>query len=386
MDSFIYFCKKNKMKIFLISIITILLIFFTISATNVNYKKYYNIIKKIQNIEIREYPKLLYVSYTPQSTKDRNNSFRNVADFIFGNNESETKIDMTSPVVIKLHNKNEMAFIMPKKYTLQNLPKTNNKKLAVYEESANIKAAIKFSGYSNIEKEKKYTEKLKRILLEHNIKHKNDFELLVYNSPYQFYNRKNEITVSIDYNIMKKLDNKNLKTIHLGGGCFWCVEAIFEDAIGVVSVTSGFSAGKIKNPSYREVSQGLTEHAEVCEIIYDTKRIKLEDLLKIFFLSHDPTTLNKQGNDIGKHYRSIILYNTEKEKEIISNYMNQINDEIFENKIVTELKEFNAFYKAESYHQNYYKENSSAGYCRLVITPKVLKAKKELSKYYNQSK
>ena len=123
MEAFLYFCKKNKMKILIVGIITLFLILFTISATNVDYKKYYNLIKKIQNVEIREYPKLLYVSYTPQSTKDRNNSFRNIADFIFGNNKSKTKIDMTSPVVIKLHNKNEMAFIMPEKYTLQNLPK-----------------------------------------------------------------------------------------------------------------------------------------------------------------------------------------------------------------------------------------------------------------------
>ena len=381
MEAFLYFCKKNKMKILIVGIITLFLILFTISATNVDYKKYYNLIKKIQNVEIREYPKLLYVSYTPQSTKDRNNSFRNIADFIFGNNKSKTKIDMTSPVVIKLHNKNEMAFIMPEKYTLQNLPKKNNETLAVYEESANIKAAIKFSGYSNKKKEKNYTDKLKKVLLKHNITHKNDFELLVYNSPYKFYNRKNEITVSINYNIMNK-ENKNLQTIYFGGGCFWCIEAVFEDVIGVESVKSGFSAGKIKNPSYREVSQGLTEHAEVCEIMYDKKQITLENLLKIFFLSHDPTTLNRQGNDIGKHYRSIILYNTEKEKDIISTYINQIDDEIYENKMVTELKKFNSFYEAEAYHQNYYKENSSAGYCKLVITPKVLKAKQELSKYY----
>ena len=385
MEPFLYFCKKNKMKILLVSIITILLIIFTISATNLDYKKYYKVINNIQNIEIREYPKLLYVSYTPQSKKDRNNSFKNIADFIFGNNKSQTKIDMTSPVVIKLHNKNEMAFIMPEQYTLQNLPKKNNEKLTVYEESANIKAAIKFSGYSNKEKEENYTNKLRIALLKHNITHKNDFELLVYNSPYQFFNRKNEITVSIDYNIMKK-ENKNIEKIHFGGGCFWCIEAVFEDVIGVASVTSGFSAGKIKNPSYREVSQGLTEHAEVCEIIYDSKQITLEDLLKIFFLSHDPTTLNKQGNDIGKHYRSIILYNTEKEKELISDYMSKIDHEIFENKMVTELKEFNSFYKAETYHQNYYKQNTSAGYCKLVITPKVLKAKKELSKYYKPLK
>ena len=183
---------------------------------------------------------------------------------------------------------------------------------------------------------------------------------------------------------MTKLENDNRITIHLGGGCFWCVEAVFEDVIGVVNVKSGFAGGKIKNPSYREVTQGITEHAEVCEIQYDTKEIKLEDIMKIFFLSHDPTTLNRQGNDIGTHYRSIVLYNNEKERKIILKYMDQINKEIFENKIVTEVKQFNTFYEAEAYHQNYYKENLSAGYCTAVITPKVLKAKKELSTFYKE--
>ena len=174
----------------------------------------------------------------------------------------------------------------------------------------------------------------------------------------------------------------NIKKIYFGGGCFWCTEAIFENVIGVENVISGYSGGKIKNPSYKEVSQGLTRHAEVCEIIYNNEEIKIEDLLKIFFLSHDPTTLNEQGNDIGEHYRSIILYNSSKEQKIIKNYITKINEEVFNNQIVTELKKIEAFYKAEEYHQNYFKENSSIPYCKLVISPKVIKAKKQLSKYY----
>ena len=130
------------------------------------------------------------------------------------------------------------------------------------------------------------------------------------------------------------------------------------------------------------MSQGKSKHAEVCEIIYNTKQISLKDLLKIFFFSHDPTTLNRQGNDVGEHYRSIIIYKSNEEKTIIKNFINKINTEIYDNKIVTEVQLFNNFYEAEEYHQNYYQENNSASYCRLIISPKVIKAKKELSNYY----
>ena len=206
------------MKLTLISIIGIILLFFTINIFTEIKETHYTLIKKIQNIEIRKYQKLTYVSYIPEDAKDRNNSFRNVAGYIFGNNETEKKIDMTSPVVIKLHNNNEMAFIMPKEYTLNNLPKPQNQNLLIYEEPANIKACITYSGYSNKKKESIYIDKLKKILRENNITHNNDFDLLVYNSPYQFYNRKNEIAVSINYKNMEKLENENIDTIYLGGG------------------------------------------------------------------------------------------------------------------------------------------------------------------------
>lgn len=179
-----------------------------------------------------------------------------------------------------------------------------------------------------------------------------------------------------------KLNQENLKEIVLGGGCFWCIEAVFEDVKGVKSIINGYSGGKIKNPSYREVSNSKTNHAEVCKIIYDEKKINLNIILEIFFLSHDPTTLNRQGNDIGKHYRSIILYNNHEEKEIIKDYIKDINSNLFSNNIVTETKQFEAFYKAEDYHQNYYKYNKEQPYCKIVITPKITKARRQLSKYY----
>ena len=173
------------------------------------------------------------------------------------------------------------------------------------------------------------------------------------------------------------------KLITLGGGCFWCVEAAFEDVKGVESVVSGFSGGKIKNPAYREVVNGLTNHAEVCQISYDPAMIKLENILEIFFLIHDPTTLNRQGNDVGRHYRSIILFHDDTELSLIENQIKRYNKEYFNNEIVTEIQKFDAFYPAEDYHQEYYKNNSNQPYCKIVIEPKLQKARALLKKYYH---
>jgi methionine-S-sulfoxide reductase len=185
-------------------------------------------------------------------------------------------------------------------------------------------------------------------------------------------------------NIMPSISNQesNIQTIYFGGGCFWCVEAVFEDIKGVTDATSGYAGGDSKNPSYNQVSSGQTKHAEVCKITYDASKIKLQNLLEIFFLTHDPTTLNRQGNDIGYHYRSIVLFNNNKEEEIIKKYIVEANKNLYENNIVTEVKKFENFYKAEQYHQGYYKLNTQQPYCNAVITPKILKARKKLSKYY----
>ena len=180
----------------------------------------------------------------------------------------------------------------------------------------------------------------------------------------------------------EEIDKNKEKSIVLGGGCFWCVEAVFDGVKGVNNVVSGYSGGQIKNPSYKEVSRSKTNHAEVCKVSYDDNIIKLENILEIFFLSHDPTTLNRQGNDIGKHYRSIILYKNDEEKKKIVDFTKKMNEDFFNNKIVTEIKQFEAFYTAEEYHQDYYKLNESQPYCKFVISPKVNKARKQLSKYY----
>ena len=171
-------------------------------------------------------------------------------------------------------------------------------------------------------------------------------------------------------------------SIVLGGGCFWCIEAAFEDAIGVQSVVSGFSGGDVKNPAYREVTKGSTNHAEVCEITYDPSIISLDNLLEIFFLVHDPTTLNRQGYDVGSHYRSIILFNTAEEEKQILSLLEMYNKEYFDNSIVTEVKAFEAFYVAEDYHQEYFKLNQNQPYCQAVIAPKLQKAREKLSKFY----
>lgn len=172
------------------------------------------------------------------------------------------------------------------------------------------------------------------------------------------------------------------KQITLGGGCFWCIEAAFEEAIGVESVISGFSGGEVKNPAYREVISGKTNHAEVCNITYNPQIISLKNILEIFFLVHDPTTINRQGNDIGKHYRSIILYHYDEDLNLIKDELEKYNKMYFENKIVTEVQKLKAFFPAEEYHQQYYKNNNDQPYCKLVIEPKLQKAKSLLSRFY----
>ena len=166
------------------------------------------------------------------------------------------------------------------------------------------------------------------------------------------------------------------KIITLGGGCFWCTEAIFRDTIGVLGVKSGFSGGFIKHPPYREVRTGRTGHAEVIQISYDPEKISLEELLAIHLKTHDPTTLNQQGADKGNQYRSIILYGDDDEKmvaeEAIKNFQNLYSDPI-----ITELQPFAVFYEAEEDHQNYYEENPEAAYCQIVISPKLDKYRKD---------
>ena len=160
----------------------------------------------------------------------------------------------------------------------------------------------------------------------------------------------------------------------LGGGCFWCIEAVFLRVKGVLSVQSGFSGGNIKNPAYREVCEGRTGHAEVCEIKFDASIISYKELLDIFWEIHDPTTLNRQGHDVGTHYRSVVFYHNKEQQSIAENLKAELTQTVFTNEpIVTEITAFTNFYPAEDYHNNYYNLNKNQSYCQFVIRPKLEK-------------
>jgi peptide-methionine (S)-S-oxide reductase len=168
--------------------------------------------------------------------------------------------------------------------------------------------------------------------------------------------------------------NSNIEIATLGNGCFWCTEAIFQRVKGVVSAESGYSGGNIDNPTYKDICTGTTNHAECLQIKFDNSILSFEELLKIFFETHDPTTLNRQGNDAGTQYRSIIFYHTDIQKGIAENVIKQLEDNnVYNNKIVTIIEPITTFYVAESYHQDYYNLNGGAPYCQFVVKPKVEK-------------
>ena len=170
-------------------------------------------------------------------------------------------------------------------------------------------------------------------------------------------------------------ENAKLDTITLAGGCFWCVEAVYQRLNGVISVTSGYAGGTVKNPSYREVCNGTTGHAEAVQIVYDQNVVLLTDVLQVFFKVHDPTTLNRQGNDEGTQYRSAIFFRDEEQRKVAVEVKDGLNKSgAFNAPIVTEITPFTNFYKAEDYHQDYYNLNkNSNSYCQFVIVPKIEK-------------
>ncbi len=172
-------------------------------------------------------------------------------------------------------------------------------------------------------------------------------------------------------------NTKEFATITLGAGCFWCVEAVFAELKGVHSVTSGYMGGHEKDPNYREVCNGTTGHAEVAQLKYDPEFVSLDTILSVFWRTHDPTTLNRQGADVGTQYRSAIFYHTEEQKQTAEAYRTQLDSSgAFDAPIVTEILSASAFYPAENYHQNYYELNGSQGYCQMVIRPKLDKFRK----------
>ncbi len=173
---------------------------------------------------------------------------------------------------------------------------------------------------------------------------------------------------------------KQLETAILGGGCFWCLEAVYDDLMGVVSVESGYSGGAVVGPSYQEVCTGATGHAEVVRVNFDPQIVSYREILEIFFTIHDPTTLNRQGNDVGTQYRSVIFYRDESQKQTAAQVIQEIEAEkIWDKPLVTQLAPFEAFYIAEDYHQEYFKKNPYQGYCQMVVAPKVAKFRQKFS-------
>jgi peptide-methionine (S)-S-oxide reductase len=174
---------------------------------------------------------------------------------------------------------------------------------------------------------------------------------------------------------------KDVKTevATLGAGCFWCVEAVFQDLKGVYKVESGYMGGDVDNPSYRAVCSGTTGHAEVAQLTFNPEIISFETLLEVFWTTHDPTTLNRQGADAGTQYRSAIFYHSEEQRQVAEKSKNGFATKLWDDPIVTEITEASTFYAAENYHQNYYNENPNAGYCRIVINPKVRKVREKFS-------
>lgn len=183
----------------------------------------------------------------------------------------------------------------------------------------------------------------------------------------------NELNISLPAGV-------NADTATFGTGCFWCTEAIFQQLDGVLKVSSGYSGGHVENPTYKQVCEGNTGHAEVIQIVYDPAKITFDELLEAFWQSHDPTTLNRQGNDVGPQYRSVIFYHDEEQKNKAEKYKQELDkSKAFDNPIVTEISPFTTFYVAENYHQDYYNNNGSQPYCYYVIKPKLEKFKKVFS-------
>ncbi len=171
--------------------------------------------------------------------------------------------------------------------------------------------------------------------------------------------------------------DKQTEEAYFAGGCFWCTESVFQNVKGVETVVSGYAGGNIKNPGYREICTGLTGHAELVKITYKPDIVSYNELMKIFFATHDPTTLNRQGNDRGTQYRSAIFYTSEDIKNVSAQFINEVASTMWDAPIVTTLEHLDVFYEAEAYHQNYYNNHTTKGYCRVVIQPKLAKFKKE---------
>ncbi len=198
--------------------------------------------------------------------------------------------------------------------------------------------------------------------------------------------KETNLTVDSNKTEQKMTDSTvNVEQAIFGAGCFWCVEAVFQRVPGVLKVESGYSGGSIKNPTYREICSGLTGHAEVCKISFDPNKVSFETLLSVFWQTHDPTTLNRQGADVGTQYRSAIFYTSEAQKIAAEKLKQELDKSgAFANPIVTEITALSNYYPAEDYHQNYYNQNSGQSYCQFVIAPKLEKFEKVFGEQFRK--
>lgn len=204
--------------------------------------------------------------------------------------------------------------------------------------------------------------------------------LMIFLSSCSFMSKKDLAEIKTKKELYKDtVMSANTDTAVFAMGCFWCTEAMFEDLKGVESVESGYAGGNVPNPSYEEVCTGSTGHAEATRIVYDPTVISFEQLVKVFFTTHDPTTLNRQGADVGTQYRSAIFYMSDKQKETAEKLKKEFAPTLWDDPIVTEITGYTNFYKAEDYHQNYFTNNPNQGYCRVVINPKVKKFREKFS-------
>jgi peptide-methionine (S)-S-oxide reductase len=175
------------------------------------------------------------------------------------------------------------------------------------------------------------------------------------------------------------MDDKRNESATLGGGCFWCLEAVFQQLVGVQSVVSGYAGGQTPDPNYRDVCSGRTGHAEVVQVTFDAAVVSFREILEIFFAIHDPTTLNRQGNDVGTQYRSVIYYHSPEQKVVAEETIQRLNADLFDGRTVTEVAPLTKFFSAEDYHQNYFRDNPAQPYCQFVVSPKVAKFRKQFT-------
>ena len=186
-------------------------------------------------------------------------------------------------------------------------------------------------------------------------------------------------------NGVSPMEEKSLMKATFGSGCFWCTEAVFQQLNGVTQVVSGYAGGEVDNPTYEQVCAGTTGHAEVIQVTYDPEQVSFETLLEVFWKTHDPTTLNRQGNDVGTQYRSVVMYHDEEQKALAEKYRDKLEEaKVFDDPIVTEIVPASQFFPAEKYHQNYYNQNQNQPYCQVMIAPKLKKLRAVFAEKLNQ--